>query len=75
MMPTSQSEVLARLWAAADDDSSRAALQRVVYHPSGHRPLPPGKDAVSIVDVVRAFLLEQRTQCCTPAEEAHIAVV
>jgi len=54
--PTSQ--VLARLWAAVDEEG--AALQRTVCHPSGHRPLPPGRDASATVQAVKHFFIEQR---------------
>ena len=42
-------EELAKLWSAP----------QVHRHPSGHRPLPPGKDAEPLVAALRAFLLAQ----------------
>ena len=63
-----QTEVLARLWADTDA-STGAQLRHVVTHPSGHRPLPPGReDAAAVVSAARTFLLsQQQTLTAAPA--------
>lgn len=44
-----QTEALVHLWAHP----------QVHRHASGHRPLPPGRDAEPLVHALRAFLLTQ----------------